>query len=176
MADVPIRIPDPSLVVLIGAAGAGKSTFARRWFAPSEILSSDALRAELGRSEADQRVSRIAFSVLHERLLARLAAGRLTVVDATNLLPGARRAVLARRPDASFPTIALLFDPPPDTVRDRNASREERTVPRAVVERHLAAMLRVSEERLRAEGFEARGIHRIVAGSTVKVVRDRVRS
>lgn len=176
MAGAAIRIPDPSLVVLIGAAGAGKSTFARRWFAPAEILSSDALRAELGHGEADQRVSRIAFAVLHERLRARLAAGRLTVVDATNLLPGARRAVLARRPDASFPTIALVFDPPPDTVRDRNASRGERTVPRAVVERQLAAMLRVSEELLRAEGFEARGIHRIVDGSTVEVVRGLVRS
>lgn len=176
MADAAIRIPDPSLVVLIGPAGAGKSTFARRWFAPGEILSSDALRAELGHGEADQRVSRVAFSVLHERLVARLAAGRLTVVDATNLLPEARRSVLARRPDASFPTVALVFDLPPDTIRDRNASRRERTVPRAVVERQLAAMLRVSDERLRAEGFEARGIHRIVDGSTVEVVRDGVRS
>lgn len=176
MADAPIRIPDPSLVVLVGAAGSGKSTFARRWFAPGEILSSDAMRAELGHGEADQRVSRIAFAVLHERLAARLAAGRLTVVDATNLLPGARRALLARRPDAAFPATALVFDPPPDTIRDRNASRRERTVPRAIVERQLAEMLRVSGERLQAEGFDSRRIHRIADGATVEIVRERVRS
>jgi adenylylsulfate kinase-like enzyme len=94
-----IEIRDPSLVVLVGAAGSGKSTFAARWFAPSEVLSSDAFREILTGDAADQRATKTAFSIIHREVTKRLAAGRTVVVDATNVEASARRQLLAR---ASF--------------------------------------------------------------------------
>src|SRR5919197_5801069 len=105
-----VRIPDPSLVVLVGAAGSGKTTFAARWFAPEEVLSSDALREVVSGDAADQRATRSAFGILHRALTRRLAAGRLTVIDATNVQAYARRALLRRSALAGVPAVALVFD------------------------------------------------------------------
>src|SRR3954465_14025452 len=90
---VVIELPEPCVVVLIGAAGAGKSTFATRHFAATEILSSDALRAIVSGRESDQRATRTAFSILNRQLAKRLLAGRTSVIDATNVTPFARRAI-----------------------------------------------------------------------------------
>ena len=92
-----IRLPDPSLVVLIGAAGSGKSTFAARHFAPDEVLSSDAFRGYVAGDPTDQRATRAAFSALHAALDSRLRRGRLSVVDATSVKPAARSALLRLR-------------------------------------------------------------------------------
>ena len=62
-----VVLPDPSLVLLVGAAGSGKSTFAARHFGADEVLSSDAMRARLSGDEADQRVSRAAFAIIEAR-------------------------------------------------------------------------------------------------------------
>ncbi len=164
-----IRIPDPALVVLIGPAGAGKTTFARRWFAPSDVLSSDRIRGEIGRSEADQRVSRAAFGRLHEELAGRLSRGLLTVVDATNVQPHARRALLVRRANDPMPTIAIVFDIERDTIHARNAARTERVVPADVVDRQLAALARSGDDaRLHAEGFDV--VYRIRSAEELDAV------
>ena len=60
-----IRIPDLSLVVLVGASGCGKSTFARRHFLPTEVLSSDFFRAMVRDDETDQSATTDAFDALH---------------------------------------------------------------------------------------------------------------
>jgi protein phosphatase len=132
-----IVIADPSLVVLVGAAGAGKSTFAARHFAPDEVLSSDRLRAIISGDEADQAATNAAFGRLHRELANRLGAGRLTVVDATSVQASSRRALLARAAAASVPAIAIVLDLPIATVLARNAARETRVVDEAVVRRHL---------------------------------------
>lgn len=129
-------LPDPSLVVLVGAAGAGKSTFAACWFAPDEVLSSDALRARLAGDEADQRVSRLAFAILHLELERRMAARVLTVVDATNIDRRARRELLGRAAAHGIPTVAVVLAPPTPVVLARNAARA-RHVDEAVVRRQL---------------------------------------
>jgi protein phosphatase len=139
---VDIVIADPSLVVLVGPAGAGKSTFAARHFTPAEILSSDALRALIAGDEADQQATRAAFAVLHRRLRTRLMAGRLTVVDATNVERTARRPLVSRARAARLPAIAIVFDLPAEIVRAQNTSRRGRVVDDAVVSRHIAHLRR----------------------------------
>jgi protein phosphatase len=131
-----ILITDPSLVVLVGAAGSGKSTFASRHFAADEVLSSDRYRAMVSGDETDQGATRAAFGRLHRDLDRRLAAGLLTVVDATNVEPSARRALLTRAAAARLPAVAIVFDLPPDVILARNAARS-RTVDERVVRRHL---------------------------------------
>jgi protein phosphatase len=150
-------VPDPSLVVLIAAAGAGKSTFAARHFDPAEILSSDAYRAGIAGDEADQRVTRAAFRKLHWALERRLADRQLTVVDATNIERSARRALLTRAAAAGTPAIAIVLDLPPATILARNRDRTARIVDEPVILRHikrlrdsLDGLTRVIDD----EGFE----------------------
>src|SRR5438874_11341799 len=90
-----LRIPKLSLVVLIGPSGSGKSTFARQHFKPTEVLSSDFCRGLVSDNENDQAATNDAFDVLHFVAAKRLAAGRLTVVDATNVQEEARRPLVA---------------------------------------------------------------------------------
>jgi protein phosphatase len=148
-----IELPDPCLVVLVGPAGSGKSTFARRHFRPTEILSSDAFRAMIADDESDQSATSAAFSLLHTVARQRLGRGRLTVVDATNVEPRARRPLigLARRFDVA--AMAIVFDLPADVVRHWNPGRTARTVPADVVERHRRELRRSLDE-LPSEGFE----------------------
>jgi predicted kinase len=151
-----IAIPDPALVVLVGAAGAGKSTFASRHFAAADILSSDALRATLTGDEADQRANRQAFSILHREVSRRLAAGRTVVVDATNVERHARRALLARAEFAGVPAIAIVLALPPEVVADRNRARPGRVVDPEIVDRHLARLTTaVGRREFADEGFAA---------------------
>ena len=135
-----IVIADPSLVVLVGAAGSGKTTFAERQFDAAEVLSSDRFRELVSGDEADQRATRAAFGRLHRELTARLAGGLLTVVDATSVEPAARRALLARATAAGVPATAIVLDLPADLVHQRNAARRPRIVAEAIVERHLARL------------------------------------
>jgi len=150
-----IEIPDPSVVVLIGAAGAGKSTLAARHFATGEILSSDAFRAIIAGDEADQRVTGAAFKALGRALERRLAQRQLTVVDATNLKRADRRPLLAAAARHDVPAVAIVLDLPADVVHARNRDRS-RVVDAAVVERHLGHLAADGiEERLALEGFDA---------------------
>ncbi|MCI0583486.1 MAG: AAA family ATPase [Chloroflexi bacterium] len=137
---VEIAIPDPSCILLVGAAGSGKSTFAVRHFPAGAVVSSDAMRAAIGSGEDDQSVSRPAFAALHRSLDRRLASGRLTVVDATNLTAAARRAIrrIAQRHDV--PVVAIIFDLPAPLVHERNAARHGRQVPETVVTRQLGVL------------------------------------
>jgi protein phosphatase len=150
-----ILVPDPSLVLMVGAAGAGKSTFAARHFAPDEVLSSDAYRALVSGDEADQSVSRVAFRILHRELEKRLADRRLTVVDATNVAPGNRRQLIHRARAAGVPVVALVLALPARVVLARNAARA-RTVDEDVVRDQLARVERtVRDGVLTGEGCAA---------------------
>lgn len=148
-------LPDPSLVVLVGAAGSGKSTLAARLFPADEILSSDALRAAVSGNEADQRASAAAFRILHKTLERRLARGEMTVVDATNAKAEHRRPLLQRARVAGVPAVALVLDLPPETILAQNAGRTARVVDPAVVDRHIAAIRRtIDQGQLTTEGFD----------------------
>src|SRR5512133_916214 len=107
-----LTIPELSLVVLIGASGSGKSTFARKHFKPTEIISSDFCRALVADDENDLSATDDAFQVLHFIAGKRLASKRMVVVDATNVQPEARKPLveLAREHDA-MPVALVLHTP-----------------------------------------------------------------
>jgi len=141
-----LEIPDPSVVILVGAAGAGKSTFAARPFPLGAVLSSDAMRAAISGNAADQSATRPAFDALHRALDQRLAAGRLTVVDATNVTPAARRTVRTIAARHRTPVIVIVLDYPSAVVHARNAARQGRQVPDAAVSRHLNQLRRAVDD------------------------------
>ncbi|WP_406467841.1 polynucleotide kinase-phosphatase [Streptomyces hirsutus] len=166
-----LPVTDLSLVVLIGASGSGKSTFARRHFKPTEVISSDFCRGLVADDENDQSASGDAFDVLHYIAGKRLAAGRRTVVDATSVQQDARRQLidLARQYDVL--PIAVVLDVPEEVCAERNAARADRAdLPRRVVQRHIRE-LRRSLRHLEREGFRKvhvlRGVEEIENATVV---------
>ncbi|WP_406185373.1 polynucleotide kinase-phosphatase [Streptomyces sp. NBC_01006] len=148
-----LPVTDLSLVVLIGATGSGKSTFARRHFKPTEVISSDYCRGLVADDENDQSASRDAFEVLHYIAGKRLAAGRLTVVDATSVQAEARRQLVQLAREHDVLPIAIVLDMPEEVCAERNATRPDRAgLPRAVIQRHRRD-LRRSLRGLEREGF-----------------------
>ncbi|WP_335939230.1 polynucleotide kinase-phosphatase [Streptomyces sp. PTD5-9] len=151
----PITLPvtDLSLVVLVGASGSGKSTFARRHFRPTQVVSSDFCRGLVADDENDQSASRDAFDVLHTIVGKRLAAGRLTVVDATNVQAEGRGQLVRLARSHDVLPIAIVLDLPEEVCLARNASRPDRAdMPRHVVQRQRRE-LRRSLRGLEREGF-----------------------
>jgi len=146
-------VPEGALVLLVGPAGAGKSTFARRCFRPDEVLSSDAYRALVSGDEADQGATTAAFARLHAEAARRLAAGAFTVVDATNLLYADRAALCDIALHAGRPVVAIGFDVPLRQCLAWNASRPGRNVPEPVVRRHHR-LLRRALAHLEREPFD----------------------
>jgi protein phosphatase len=151
-----IELPEPCLVVLVGAAGAGKSTLAARLFDAEQVLSSDAHRALLTGDEADQAATKTAFAILHRRLAKRMAEGRSTVVDATNVTSFARRSLVRRAQAHRLPTVAIVLDLAPSLVLARNATRAGRIVPEDAVRHQLADLARsIRRGALESDGFAA---------------------
>jgi len=141
------------MVLLIGAAGSGKSTFARKHFRSTEIVSSDALRAAVSDDESDQSASGDAFELL--RLIAdkRLRRGKLTVIDATSVQRAARSSLLAFAGQNSRPVTAIVLNLPGSVCLARNQSRPDRTVSAEVDEKQVADLLE-SLPGLTREGFK----------------------
>jgi protein phosphatase len=172
-----ISIPNLSLVVLIGPSGSGKSTFARNHFLPTEILSSDACRAMLSDNENDQAVTKDAFDVLRFIAGKRLALGRLTVIDATNVQPEARKPLVELARQYHCLPVALVLDLPEKVCHERNRLRTDRNFGPHVV-RNQSSQLRRSLRVLRKEGFwhvvvmetpeevEAAIVERVPSGTT----------
>lgn len=122
--------------MLIGPAGSGKSTFAAKHFLPTQVLSSDAFRAMVSDDPTDQDATADAFRLLHAAARARLRRGRLTVVDATNVVPSARSALLSVARRYGRPAVAIVFDRPLEVCLAWNAARGERRVPESTVRHH----------------------------------------
>jgi protein phosphatase len=148
-----ITLPDPSLVVLVGTSGSGKSSFARRFFRPTEVLSSDVYRGIVSDDENDQSATDDAFDVLHYVAAKRLGAGRLTVVDATNVQLVARRPLVALARRHRVDVVAIVLDVPLATCRERNRARPDRQFGPAVLARQRRELDR-SRAGLGSEGFD----------------------
>ena len=147
-----LKIPEPSLVLLIGPSGSGKSTFARKHFKPTEILSSDFCRGLVSDDETDQTATHDAFEVLRFIAAKRLAAGKLTVIDATNVQGDARKPLLALAREYHYLTAAIVFNIPTKLCQERNATRPDRDLkPHVIRQQHQ--QLRRSLRYLKREGF-----------------------
>lgn len=147
-----LSIPKLSLVVLAGPSGAGKSTFARTHFLPTEVLSSDECRGVVSDDCNDQSATRDAFDVLHFIAAKRLARGRLTVIDATNVQPEARRPLVQLAKSYHCLPVAIVLNPPDSVCHQRNQNRSDRTFGPHVVQQQRS-QLRRSLKSLKREGF-----------------------
>jgi protein phosphatase len=149
---VNITIPELSLVVLIGPSGCGKSSFARAHFKPTEVLSSDFCRGLVADDENAQAATNAAFDVLHYVARKRLAAGRLTVVDATNVQPESRKPLVALAREFHVLPVAIVLNLPERLCHERNQTRPDRQFGPHVV-RNQSQQLRRSIRGLEREGF-----------------------
>jgi len=162
-------IPQLSLVVLVGVSGSGKSTFGQEHFKPTEVISSDYCRGLVSDDENDQSATPAAFDLLHHIVGVRLARGLLTVVDATNVQPEARQALVRLARDHDVLPVAIVLDVPEQLCLDRNATRPDRDFGAHVIRRQRA-QLRRSLRGLGREGF--RTVHHLrseqeVAAATI---------
>lgn len=147
-----VTLPELSLVVLIGVSGSGKSTFAKKHFRPTEVISSDFCRGLVSDDENNQTVTKDAFEVLHFIASKRLALGKLTVIDATNVQQEARKPLveLARRFHCI--PIAIVFDLPEKLCEERNKGRSDREFGLHVIHQQHRQLQR-SLKNLKKEGF-----------------------
>ncbi len=147
-----ITLPELSLVVLIGPSGCGKSTFAKAHFRATEVLSSDFCRGLVSDDENNLGATDDAFEVLHFIARKRLAAGKLTAVDATNVQPEARKPLVALAREFHVLPVAIVFDLPEKLCHERNRNRVERDFGPHVI-RTQAQQMRRSLRGLEREGF-----------------------
>ena len=166
-----LAVPELSLVVLVGASGSGKSTFGREHFTRFEVLSSDFCRGLVADDENDQSASADAFEVLHYVAAKRLAAGRLTVVDATNVQRDARRQLVELAKAHDVLPVAIVLDVPEQVCLARNAERPDRDFGARVVRRQRD-QLRRSLRGLVKEGFRKvhvlSGVEEVAAATIVR--------
>ncbi|GIF43825.1 polynucleotide kinase-phosphatase [Actinoplanes xinjiangensis] len=161
-----LDVPELSLVALVGISGSGKSTFAGTHWKPTQVLSSDFFRGLVADDENDQSASGDAFEVLHYVAGKRLAAGRLTVVDATNLQSHARAGLVKVAREHDVLPVAIVLDVPESVAWERTEARADRTFGRQVLTR-MHRDLRRSLGQLAKEGFRKihvlRGVDEIAA-------------
>jgi len=147
-----LSVPNLSLVLLVGPSGCGKSTFARTHFRATEILSSDHYRGVVSDDETDQSATTDAFDVLHFIARRRLARGRLTVIDATNVRPESRRPLVELAREHYVQAVAIVLDVPVRVCEERNRERPDRAFGSHVI-RQQSGHLRRSLNGLQKEGF-----------------------
>jgi protein phosphatase len=149
-----IAVPGAGMVILIGASSSGKSTFARKHFKPTEIVSSDACRAMVADSESAMSASADAFEILYAIAAARLRNRRLAVIDATNVRSDSRRRLVEIAGEHELPAVALVFDLPEALLLERRRRRRDRRVPEATISAQMLALGRALPA-LAEEGYAA---------------------
>ena len=147
-----IRIPELAVVALVGVSSSGKSTFAKKYFKETEILSSDFFRALVSDEEGNQEATRDAFDSLYYLAHKRLGRGLLTVIDATNVQREAREAVLKLAKEQDCHTVAIVFQLPEEVCQERNLKRADRGFGPHVI-RNQMSQLKRSIRHLEKEGF-----------------------
>lgn len=162
-----IEIPEFALLLLVGASGSGKSSFADKHFLPTEVISSDRMRGWVADDETDQSATGDAFDVLHYVVEKRLKARRFTVIDATNVQPESRKGLIALARKWHALAVAIVFDLPESIAIERNATRPDRQFGAGPVRRHAQALKR-SLGGMNREGI--RYVHRLRSVEDVDAV------
>ncbi|MDX6324779.1 MAG: hypothetical protein QOK15_1133, partial [Nocardioidaceae bacterium] len=127
-----VQLPDPALVLLVGASGSGKSTWAAARYRDAEVVSSDGLRAVVGSGTSDLDASVDAFRLLDQIVEARTKRGLTVVVDTLGLDPARRAGWAALARESGLPLVGIVFDTSAAVCRARNAERD-RPVPGPVL-------------------------------------------
>ena len=154
MIDRVIILPEFSLVALVGVSGAGKTTFARRHFLPTQILTSDRFRALVSDNENSMEASGDAFEVLYTVAQKRLSRGILTVIDATNIQDYARRELLDLAARYGAAPVAIVLDVPEEICIARTLKRTDRPFGADVVMEHFKEFYQTMEM-IQDEGFQS---------------------
>ena len=137
-----IEIPEFALVAMVGATSSGKSTFARKHFLNTEILSSDFFRGMISDDENNQKVSKEAFDLLFYAANKRLSLMKTTVIDATNVTPAARKQVIELAHAQNVHSVAIVLNLPEKELLERNAARPDRGYPEHVIRKHMSDLRR----------------------------------
>ena len=152
MDNIKIEIPEVCLVAMIGGTSSGKTTFARKYFKPTEVLSSDFFRGMASDDENDQKATPDAFDLLYVAADVRLKNMKLTVIDATNIQKASRSRVIQCAKEHDLHAAAIVLDMPVKTMLERNSSRPDRKLPERVIRQHAAETSRCISK-LKKEGF-----------------------
>lgn len=167
-----IKIPELSLVALVGVSGSGKSSFARKHFKATEIVSSDTCRGIVSDDENSLKATDDAFDLLEFIVSKRLKNGLLTVIDATNVQPDSRKKIIQKAREFHSIPVAIVLDIPEKVCQDRNINREDRNFGKHVI-RQQKSQLRKSLRSLKKEGF--RHIHILKSEDEVNAITEIVR-
>lgn len=147
-----LKLPAPCVVVLVGPASSGKTTWAREHFASNEVISSDALRAVVGIDEDDQAASSAAFDLLDRIVGERIRRKLTTVIDTTGLNAEDRQRWLQTSHAGGLPAFAVLFDTAAEVCEQRNAERT-RSIPKSVLRKQITRYVKAATE-VEDEGFD----------------------
>jgi F420-dependent oxidoreductase-like protein len=150
-----LKLPAPTLLVLIGPSGSGKTTWAREHFSSGEVLSSDSLRAMVGAGEDDQTASTAAFQLLERIVDERLKRGLTVVIDTLGYNDEARSRWVEKAHEAGIPAHAVLFDTPAEVCEQRNETRDK-PIPKSVLKSQVSRFATVSRN-VSGEAFD--GVH-----------------
>ncbi|HFC30510.1 MAG TPA: polynucleotide kinase-phosphatase, partial [Oceanospirillales bacterium] len=147
-----IKLPELSLVFLIGVSGSGKSSFARKHFKHTQIVSSDICRGIVSDDENNQSSTKDAFELLNYIVSMRLKNGLMTVIDATNLRSQDRKGLINIARKYHCLPVAIILNIPKDICQLRNESREDRAFNKHVIRSQFSTM-RQGLRGLKREGF-----------------------
>ncbi|MEU2098696.1 ATP-binding protein [Streptomyces globisporus] len=146
-------IPEPSVIVLIGASGSGKSTLARTW--PADYrLALDSYRWTVSGDAGEQEATADAVFLLDAVLERRLARGLTSVVDSTNSRADVRARLIKAAHGHGLPAAAVVMTAPLRQCLARNARRpDNRRVPDSEVLRQYR-QISLARPGLHTEGFD----------------------
>jgi len=167
-----IKIPNLSLVVMIGVSSAGKSSFAKKHFKKTEIVSSDECRAIISDDENDQTVTKDAFALLHYIIAKRLKNNCLTIVDATSVQTESRKSLIHIARKYHYVPIAIVLDIPEPMCQDRHKARQDRNFEDYVISKQYHDLKR-SIKYLKYEGFKK--VHILRSAEAVDAITGIVR-